>query len=142
MFWQLHEPFHSPYSRQYRSAVFYGSAEQRAVAEQVKAELEAQSGQPLLTDIEPAGTFYRAEDYHQKYYLQQVPELRRRYVAIYPDYHDFTDSTAVARANGYAGGNGSLEQFAAEADQLSLTDQGRAILAKRAGHDIGAACGI
>ena len=54
---------------QYRSVVFVHDDEQRAAAERSKAELDA-SGRyrkPVVTAIEPAQTFYAAEDYHQQY---------------------------------------------------------------------------
>ena len=55
---------------QYRSAVFYHNDEQRRIAEGVKEELN-RSGKfsyPIVTEIVPAGDFYEAEEYHQKYY--------------------------------------------------------------------------
>jgi peptide-methionine (S)-S-oxide reductase len=54
---------------QYRSVVFYHSPEQEATARNVVAALE-QSGRfrrPIVTQIEPAPKFYRAEEYHQQY---------------------------------------------------------------------------
>jgi peptide-methionine (S)-S-oxide reductase len=54
---------------QYRSAVFYHTEEQRALAEASKKKLEA-SGlypDPIVTEITPAGQFWRAEEYHQRY---------------------------------------------------------------------------
>ena len=57
---------------QYRSAIFYHNSEQREIAERVKAELN-QSGKfpyPIVTEVVPAGDFYEAEDYHQKYYAK------------------------------------------------------------------------
>lgn len=54
---------------QYRSAVFYHSPEQKAAAETMKAELD-KSGvfkKPIVTEVTPAQTFYRAEEYHQQY---------------------------------------------------------------------------
>ena len=54
---------------QYRSAVFYHSPEQKAAAEAMIAALNA-SGRlrrPIATTLEPAQTFYRAEEYHQRY---------------------------------------------------------------------------
>ncbi len=55
---------------QYRSAVFYHSPEQKRVAENVIAELarEGVFGKPIVTEVVPAGTFYKAEDYHQGYF--------------------------------------------------------------------------
>lgn len=55
---------------QYRSAIFYGNAEEQRQAEASKAALE-KSGRlpgPVVTEIVPATTFYPAEDYHQDYH--------------------------------------------------------------------------
>jgi peptide-methionine (S)-S-oxide reductase len=54
---------------QYRSAIFYHDEEQRAVAEAAK-ERWNRSGRwrsPIVTEVTPASTFYRAEEYHQRY---------------------------------------------------------------------------
>jgi len=59
---------------QYRSAIFYHDEEQRKTAERVKQQVE-RSGKwkgKIVTEIVPAGTFWLAEDYHQKY-LQKHP---------------------------------------------------------------------
>jgi peptide-methionine (S)-S-oxide reductase len=55
---------------QYRSAIFTHSPEQRATAEAVIAELTAarQFADPIVTEVLPAGEFYKAEEYHQGYY--------------------------------------------------------------------------
>ena len=55
---------------QYRTAVFYHSEEQKRVAEESKRALEASKRfpGPIYTEIVPAGQFYPAEEYHQKYY--------------------------------------------------------------------------
>lgn len=54
---------------QYRSVIFFHSPEQRAAAEKAKAELDASGkfARPVATLIEPAPTFWRAEEYHQRY---------------------------------------------------------------------------
>lgn len=54
----------------YRPVIFYANEEQRAIAEQSKAALAASGrfDQPIVTTIEPAQTFYEAEDYHQAFY--------------------------------------------------------------------------
>jgi len=55
---------------QYRTAIFYHNEEQKRLAEESKAKLE-RSGRfdkTIVTEIKPAATFYKAEDYHQKYY--------------------------------------------------------------------------
>jgi len=56
----------------YQTAIFYGSEEEKKVAEASKEKL-AQSGKfnkPIVTEILPAMKFYPAEPYHQKYYQQ------------------------------------------------------------------------
>ena len=55
---------------QYRSAIFYHSPEQKAVAEEMMASLNAAKlwDGPIVTELTPASTFHRAEDYHQEYF--------------------------------------------------------------------------
>ncbi len=74
IFWSSHNPTtlnrQGPdVGKQYRSVVFYHSPEQKALAEAGKAALEksGRHARPIVTQIEPAPTFWRAEDYHQKY---------------------------------------------------------------------------
>jgi len=56
----------------YRAAIFYGNAEEKKIAEHSKEKL-ARSGKfkkSIVTEILPATKFWRAEDYHQKYYRE------------------------------------------------------------------------
>lgn len=55
---------------QYRSMVLYHDEEQRAVAQEVMEEIEAEGiwEDPLVTELEPLDAFFEAEDYHQRYY--------------------------------------------------------------------------
>jgi peptide-methionine (S)-S-oxide reductase len=74
VFWDNHDPTQlnrqgPDFGTQYRSAIFYHSAEQKQAAVRSKAERE-QSGRyrrPIVTEIVPARVFYMAEDYHQQY---------------------------------------------------------------------------
>ncbi len=74
VFWENHDPTtvnrQGPdIGAQYRSAIFFHTPEQAVIAKKSKAEFE-QSGRwrrPIVTEITPASTFYRAEDYHQQY---------------------------------------------------------------------------
>lgn len=74
VFWTNHDPTtlnrQGPdVGTQYRSVIFYYSPEQQAAAEQSKAQMD-QSGRfrkPIVTAIEPASAFHRAEEYHQRY---------------------------------------------------------------------------
>lgn len=52
---------------QYRSAIFYTTDEQKNTAERIRDEVQTERGIQIVTQIAPAGTFYSAEDYHQKY---------------------------------------------------------------------------
>ena len=55
---------------QYRSAIFFHSPEQRAIAEEVIARIGAAKlwRSPIVTELAPASTFWVAEDYHQEYF--------------------------------------------------------------------------
>jgi peptide-methionine (S)-S-oxide reductase len=74
VFWENHDPTtlnrQGPdIGTQYRSVVFYHSPEQKEAAQSSKEKL-GQSGRyqdPIVTTVEPASTFYKAEDYHQQY---------------------------------------------------------------------------
>ena len=57
---------------QYRSAIFYHSPEQKAIAEQTISELNAQGiwNSPIVTEVEAIKDFYIAEDYHQEYFAR------------------------------------------------------------------------
>jgi len=61
---------------QYRSVIFYGSDEQRSTAEKLIRELDAKHiwDDPIVTAVEPAATFYRAEDYHQNYFRDNAQQ--------------------------------------------------------------------
>ncbi|WP_229262577.1 peptide-methionine (S)-S-oxide reductase MsrA [Duganella radicis] len=55
---------------QYRSVIFYQSPQQEAMARQVVAEMAHVWDAPIVTELAPAGVFYKAEDYHQDYFRQ------------------------------------------------------------------------
>jgi methionine-S-sulfoxide reductase len=57
---------------QYRTAIFYHNGEQKRWAEDSKKKLEESGkvGKRIVTEIRPAMEFYRAEDYHQDYYIK------------------------------------------------------------------------
>lgn len=54
---------------QYRSVVFYYNDDQKKIAEKVKAERASKYKKPIAVVNEPAQEFYKAEDYHQDYYV-------------------------------------------------------------------------
>lgn len=57
---------------QYRSVILYDSPEQREIAEDLIAELDAQNvfSFPIVTEVSPLDKYYPGEDYHQNYYRQ------------------------------------------------------------------------
>jgi peptide-methionine (S)-S-oxide reductase len=55
---------------QYRSVIFFNSPEQEATARKVMAEMAAVWDAPIVTQVLPAETWYKAEDYHQNYFAQ------------------------------------------------------------------------
>lgn len=61
---------------QYRSAIFYHNAEQKATAEQVISDLEAEGiwENPIVTEVTSFKAFYPAEDYHQEYFAKHPNE--------------------------------------------------------------------
>jgi peptide-methionine (S)-S-oxide reductase len=67
---------------QYRSAIFYHTPEQRAMAEQVIAELTAAGiwKAPIVTEVTPLTAFYRAEDYHQEFFQRHPEQLYCQFV--------------------------------------------------------------
>lgn len=77
LFFKLHDPTTpnqqgNDIGTQYRSAIFYESTTQKEIAEKVKARVN-KSGvwkKNVVTEIIPATTFWRAEDYHQKYLIK------------------------------------------------------------------------
>ena len=75
VFWQIHDPTtlnrQGPdVGTQYRSIVFYSDEHERKAAEESKRRLDESGklGRPVVTQIVPAAEFYRAEEYHQRYY--------------------------------------------------------------------------
>ena len=125
VFWDSHTPTFESFSRQYMSIVFYHNDEQERLAMETKKSEEARLGSSIFTEIIPFSEFYLAEDYHQKYYLQQEPDLVKELFDIYPVIEDFISSTAVARLNGYAGGYGTLETLQEELNGFGLSPAGR-----------------
>ena len=71
-FWKMHDPTtlnrQGPdWGKQYRSAIFFHSPEQERIARESLAKAQPSFKKPIVTKIEPAQTFYRAEEYHQQY---------------------------------------------------------------------------
>jgi peptide-methionine (S)-S-oxide reductase len=74
VFWKLHDPTQvnrqgPDFGKQYRSAIFFHTPEQEKTARAAKERLgkSGRFSRPIATEITPAGPFYKAEDYHQRY---------------------------------------------------------------------------
>ena len=85
VFWAAHDPTTlnrqgADHGTQYRSVIFYASDVQKAAAEKSKAAAQKEFNDPIVTEIVPLKTFYKAEDYHQNYYNQNAD--RNPYCAV------------------------------------------------------------
>jgi peptide-methionine (S)-S-oxide reductase len=75
MFFTIHDPTTpnrqgNDVGTQYRSVIFFTTPEQEAVARKVMAEMASVWDAPIVTQIAPAATWYKAEAYHQDYFNQ------------------------------------------------------------------------
>ena len=75
IFWKTHDPTTlnkqgADEGTQYRSVIYYHNDQQKQLAEHYKKKLDSEKifNGPIVTEISPATTFYKAEDYHQNYY--------------------------------------------------------------------------
>jgi peptide-methionine (S)-S-oxide reductase len=77
---------------QYRSVIFYHNSEQRVVAEQVIKEISAAGiwDAPIVIQVEPLKAFYKAEDYHQRYF-ENNPRQQYCQIVIAPKVRKFRE---------------------------------------------------
>ena len=139
LFFAGHRPTRQAWSRQYRSAILVAGEEQRRLAAERVRQVAEHRGSEVFVEILPADSFHRAEDYHQKYYLQRHAELTAELRAPYPEFRDFVDSTAAARLNGYLGGSRTHDLRRVDLGRLGLSPVGQRILLKEA-RRYGASC--
>jgi len=74
-FFEIHDPTQKngqgpDIGEQYLSAIFYGTAEEKSTAQELITILEGK-GYNIATTLIPAGTFWKAEEYHQDYYTKK-----------------------------------------------------------------------
>ncbi len=76
VFWTIHDPTQKNMQgpdkgTQYRSAIFYHNEEQKKIAEKSLLKEQKHHKEKIATEITKANTFYRAEEYHQKYLMKK-----------------------------------------------------------------------
>jgi peptide-methionine (S)-S-oxide reductase len=123
VFLTSHDPTWASPIQQYASAVMVHDEEQEELARTALAQDGKKRSRTLSTLILPYTGFTRAEDYHQKYYLRINTHFMSQYEGRFLDENSFTDSTAVARVNGYIGGHGTTEQLDREREELGINEE-------------------
>jgi peptide-methionine (S)-S-oxide reductase len=73
IFWQAHDPTTlnrqgADTGTQYRSIILYADEAQKTAAEKSRKKAQAKFRDPIVTEIKPLDTFWKAEDYHENYY--------------------------------------------------------------------------
>lgn len=86
-FWEAHDPTTlnrqgADVGTQYRSIILYDSEEQKAAAEASKKAAQARFPDPIVTEIKPLGTYYKAEGYHQDYFRNNPNAPYCRFVIV------------------------------------------------------------
>ncbi|CRL07045.1 CLUMA_CG019985, isoform A [Clunio marinus] len=122
LFWNNHEyGLTTKIKKQYASIIFYHSEDQKRIAEESRVhEQKIRSNEKIITTIVEAGEFHSAEDYHQKFRLQNHKDLAK---TLGLNSRLLLTSHVAARLNGYVAGIGSVEQFEEEAAALGLNEK-------------------
>lgn len=124
IFWNAHNPKYRM-KRQYMSTVFYHDDVQKQEAMGIKKQFEDKRGQTLYTDMVQFENFYPAEEYHQKYYLQNTSKAYKELRPMYDSFDEFVSSTLVARVNGYIAGGIEMSTLKDELKDLDVPDENR-----------------
>jgi peptide-methionine (S)-S-oxide reductase len=101
IFWDAHDPTGEPYSCQYKAILFWHDAEQERLAVATRDRMASRLGRAVTTEVRPAGPFWQAEDYHQKYGLRRYPHLVEALLAADPSDTALVRSTAALRLNSF-----------------------------------------
>jgi peptide-methionine (S)-S-oxide reductase len=130
-FWRGHDPSKAPDSRQYMSAAYYHSTEQRHEIRETKLALAEELGTSIFTMVGPADRFNPAEEYHQKYRLRDDTRLWKALMSVYDDEAQVLGSTVAARINGALGGYFEQERLEREVGEFGLSEEDASYLIKR-----------
>ena len=89
VFWSIHDPTTinrqgADLGTQYRSVIFFHNQQQKLLAETYKQKLNSSGAfnNPIVTEISPVNTFYKAENYHQNYYNLNANESYCTFVIV------------------------------------------------------------
>jgi len=110
------------------NAIFFHDEKQNDIILKSKEQLTSQLEGQITTEVIPYEKFYLAENYHQKYHLQNVPVLLNDYKKIFTSIEQFIDSTSACRVNGFLIGHGSVDDFDSDIGKLGLSEQPTQIL--------------
>ncbi|XP_012233484.1 peptide methionine sulfoxide reductase isoform X1 [Linepithema humile] len=122
LFWNNHEyGLTTKIKRQYMSLILYHDEEQRLLAEKSREQEQQERKETFVTEIKKFTRFYPAEDYHQKYRLQNHPWLIETLGLTTPEI--LRTSSLASKLNGYIAGAGTLEQFEKELPSLGLSEK-------------------
>ena len=122
LFWASHDPCGRLRGSQYMTAIWYHDEAQRDVINAARETIQQRLDGKVQTPVEALDVFYPAEDYHQKYRLQNSP-LKACFRAMYPQFEDFNNSTAAARLNGFLARHGSRKLFDAEHQSYGIQSE-------------------
>lgn len=110
---------------QYASLIMYNNKKQKSLAIQSKKYYEDCIKREVLTKIESFSKYYLAESYHQKYYLQNVREIKNDFKIYYRTLYEMNKSTAAARINGYIHGDGTRKSLLRDIDDFGLSEKSK-----------------
>jgi len=119
IFWSSHDSTY-PNCSQYGSICFYHDDEQKEIAERTRDEEQKKHRRKLQTRVEACPRFWLAEDYHQKYTLQQYDDIMA--ILKFKDNKEMTDSPLATKLNGYLCGHGQLSDALTELAQYNVDD--------------------
>jgi len=128
VFYEIHDPTFKYQSPQYMSLILYHDPEQKDLAQKEKKKLSEKFMGEVQTRIEEYISFYPAEDYHQKYFLQAFPEIMKELKKNSPDFQTLIKSKTAARINGYISGFGSKEQLEKGLQKFNLDQETKRII--------------
>jgi len=118
IFWANHDATVQQ-KKQYISAIYYYTDDEKDAALQSKQEVQKLSTKPIVTEIVHVNKFHNAEDYHQKYLLRQSGQL---FASLKITDVEIITSHVAAKLNGYCGAYGSTTQLEQESMEWGMSD--------------------